>query len=153
MEGVEERLEQARERAQKEREQLLKDVKREAKAQLFEAGIRLELAERGALYPQDLPYTELVGVLVKLVRQFKGFSESELARRSGVTLETISRLEHGKHKPQRRTVMKLADALEVQPKQVDPDQVFWGWPGYAEVSTREAEKEREQARIDREKVK
>jgi len=46
-------------------------------------------------------------------REAKGWSQSELSRRSGVRLATISEIEHGKIVPNLRTVCKLADALGV----------------------------------------
>jgi len=41
----------------------------------------------------------------------RGNVETELARRSGVRLETISRLESGKHTPRQETLLKLDRAL------------------------------------------
>jgi DNA-binding XRE family transcriptional regulator len=40
-----------------------------------------------------------------------GWTQTELARRAGVRLETISRLESGKHVPRRETLLKLDRAL------------------------------------------
>ncbi len=40
-----------------------------------------------------------------------GWTQTELARRSGVRLETISRIESGKHTPRRETLLKLDRAL------------------------------------------
>lgn len=41
----------------------------------------------------------------------RGWTQTELARRSGVRLETISRIESGKHIPRQETLMKLDRAL------------------------------------------
>jgi ribosome-binding protein aMBF1 (putative translation factor) len=41
----------------------------------------------------------------------RGWTQTELARRSGVRLETISRIEAGKHVPRRETLLKLDRAL------------------------------------------
>ena len=41
----------------------------------------------------------------------RGWTQTELARRSGVRLETISRIESGKHIPHRETLLKLDRAL------------------------------------------
>lgn len=41
----------------------------------------------------------------------RGWTQTELARRSGVRLETISRLEAGKHVARRETILKLDRAL------------------------------------------
>lgn len=41
----------------------------------------------------------------------KGWTQTELARRSGVRLETISRIESGKHIPRQETLLKIERAL------------------------------------------
>jgi transcriptional regulator with XRE-family HTH domain len=41
----------------------------------------------------------------------RGWTQTELARRSGVRLETISRIDSGKHIPRRETLLKLDRAL------------------------------------------
>ena len=43
-----------------------------------------------------------------------GWTQTELARRSGVRLETISRIETGKHIPRRETLLKLDRALDTK---------------------------------------
>lgn len=40
-----------------------------------------------------------------------GWTQTELARRSGVRLETIGRIESGKHVPRQETLLKLDRAL------------------------------------------
>ena len=40
-----------------------------------------------------------------------GWTQTELARRSGIRLETISRIESGKHVPRRETLLKIERAL------------------------------------------
>jgi ribosome-binding protein aMBF1 (putative translation factor) len=46
-------------------------------------------------------------------RRALGWSQIELARRAGVRVETLSRLEHGKHSASAATVDKLRRALDV----------------------------------------
>jgi transcriptional regulator with XRE-family HTH domain len=41
----------------------------------------------------------------------RGWTQTELARRSSVRLETISRIESGKHAPRQETLLKLDRAL------------------------------------------
>jgi len=41
----------------------------------------------------------------------RGWRQTELARRSGARLETISRIESGKHIPRQETLLKLDRAL------------------------------------------
>ena len=49
----------------------------------------------------------------KLIRARRalGWTQAELARRAGVRVETLNRLEHGKHSPNVATVDKLSRAL------------------------------------------
>jgi len=57
-----------------------------------------------------------LGIRLREVREFKGWSQAELARRSGVAQSIISRIEAGDqesvHLP---SLEKLARALEVDP--------------------------------------
>ena len=41
----------------------------------------------------------------------RGWTQTELARRSGVRLETVRRIESGKHAPREETLLKLDHAL------------------------------------------
>lgn len=143
---------------QEQRAKLLERLKKAARAEIFTNAIRLDMAERGALGPKELAEAELVGILVKHLRLFQGLSAVELAERSGVSLETISRVENGKHKPQKKTVEKLAEALGVKPKHLDPDVVFEHWPDIyqpflseRDVVEWELERESWQTRMEREK--
>jgi len=45
-----------------------------------------------------------------------GFTQKELARRSGVRLETICRIEGGKQKPIQETIVRLDAALSAVPR-------------------------------------
>jgi transcriptional regulator with XRE-family HTH domain len=52
------------------------------------------------------------------------FSQAELARRSGLHVLTISRLEAGRAKPSTRTVRALAGALSIPPGELaTPEEV------------------------------
>jgi transcriptional regulator with XRE-family HTH domain len=53
---------------------------------------------------------------LKVVREDQGWSQRDLAARSGVAQNTISQLERGERKAMPSTVRKLADALEVVPQ-------------------------------------
>ena len=50
----------------------------------------------------------------KLVRRRAaiGITQAQLAQRAGVRPETISRIEGGKHRPQRATLLKIDAALD-----------------------------------------
>jgi transcriptional regulator with XRE-family HTH domain len=49
------------------------------------------------------------------VRRQKFLSQDELAKRAGVSKNTIHRLENGLNLAQGRTLRRLAEALEVEP--------------------------------------
>lgn len=68
-------------------------------------------------YPQGRREVQEVPSLERLraVREAKSLSLAELAERSGVSKNTIYRLEHGAPEPYPSTVRKLSEALGVQP--------------------------------------
>jgi transcriptional regulator with XRE-family HTH domain len=51
---------------------------------------------------------------LKQLRAERGITQAVLARRAGVTLSYIGRLETGRHDPQLSTLTKLANALKVR---------------------------------------
>ena len=51
---------------------------------------------------------------LKQLRAERGITQAVLARRAGVTLSYIGRLETGRHDPQLSTLNKLANALKVR---------------------------------------
>ena len=55
---------------------------------------------------------------LKKLRESKGLSQRELARRSGVTTATINHLERGNNRPSLKDAKKLADALALDPKEL-----------------------------------
>jgi len=126
--------------AQQGKERTLKKLKKALRAEIFTNTVRLEIAERGALSPDELTRAERVGILVRAIRHWRGMSEAELGRQSGLSAETISRLENGKHTPREKTVVRLAEALGVPRKQLDADVVFGRWPAIYQtiLSEREA---------------
>ncbi|HQU41690.1 MAG: hypothetical protein B7Z73_02105 [Planctomycetia bacterium 21-64-5] len=58
--------------------------------------------------------SDLLDAVRRLIRARRalGWSQIELARRAGVRVETLSRLEHGKHSASAATVDKLQRALD-----------------------------------------
>jgi DNA-binding XRE family transcriptional regulator len=64
----------------------------------------------------NFPAVEAARVLLarKIIRQRRaaGLTQAELAKRAGVRVETLSRLEHAKHSPNVATVDKIVRALE-----------------------------------------
>jgi DNA-binding XRE family transcriptional regulator len=64
----------------------------------------------------NYPAVEAARVLLarKIIRRRRaaGLTQAELAKQSGVRVETLSRLEHAKHSPNVATVDKIVHALD-----------------------------------------
>jgi transcriptional regulator with XRE-family HTH domain len=58
----------------------------------------------------------ILRALVRRVREEKGMTREDLARRSGVSRNAIARLELGEREPSVRTLAGLARALGIQPE-------------------------------------
>lgn len=52
---------------------------------------------------------------LKLERQERCMSQSDLATAAGITTATVSRLESGYHQAMPRTIRRLAEALDLKP--------------------------------------
>ncbi len=63
-------------------------------------------------------FTEVDRLQLRRLRQEQALSLRDLARRSGVAYDTINRLELGKQDAQPRTIRRLANALNVQPREL-----------------------------------
>jgi transcriptional regulator with XRE-family HTH domain len=61
---------------------------------------------------------EVNGVKLRELREDRTLSMQELAERAGVHRHTILRLENNQGGAQPRTIRKLAEALEVEPKEL-----------------------------------
>ena len=57
---------------------------------------------------------------IKSLRKSKGFTQEELAQRTGLPQSHISKLENGKHSPSAMTLEKIARALGVPTAELDP---------------------------------
>ena len=55
-----------------------------------------------------------VADMVELNRMRKGFSQTRLAKLAGVSQPVIARIESGEHSPTIETLIKLADALDIE---------------------------------------
>ncbi|MEH7215749.1 helix-turn-helix transcriptional regulator [Priestia megaterium] len=77
--------------------------------------LRQELAKED---PELYISLEIVGKLMA-ARDRKGFSQRKLSEMSGVPQKTISRIENGIDIPKMQTLLKLANALELQFSLVD----------------------------------
>ncbi len=60
------------------------------------------------------PTHERLIVKLRALREQRGFSQADLAVKSGVSREYIARLETGHHDPSLSTLVKLAEALKVR---------------------------------------
>ena len=56
---------------------------------------------------------------LKELRLKSFISQADLAEKAGIATETINRLERGKRKPSFRTIHKLAEALGVEPGEIN----------------------------------
>jgi transcriptional regulator with XRE-family HTH domain len=54
---------------------------------------------------------------LKQLRVRAGWTQEDLSERTGLSLATIGALEHGRRSPHASTVVKLADALRLNPAQ------------------------------------
>ena len=56
----------------------------------------------------------MIGQKIKKIRQRRGFSQEKLARRTDISLNTLTKIESGFTKqPSFQTIVKLARALEI----------------------------------------
>jgi transcriptional regulator with XRE-family HTH domain len=55
-----------------------------------------------------------IGQRLKEERQFRGWSQRDLARETGVNTDTISGIETGQHEPRPSTLRKLAEGLGIE---------------------------------------
>ncbi len=70
-----------------------------------------------------------VGERIRQVREQKVWGQAELARKAGVSANTLYRIETGRHAPRAVTIRKLAQALGVS-----PETLAWSLPrGLAEA--------------------
>lgn len=58
---------------------------------------------------------------IKLVRTNKGVSQTELSLRSNLSQSFIANIEKGKKQPSVLTLIRIADALQVNPKDFFPE--------------------------------
>ncbi len=56
--------------------------------------------------------------LLRDIREQKFLTQEELAQKAGLVVVTINRIEKGRQKPRFKTIRKLAEALEVEPREI-----------------------------------
>jgi transcriptional regulator with XRE-family HTH domain len=63
-----------------------------------------------------------IGTRVKHVRERALLTQEELAKRAGIGLNTLNRIEKDHTEPRFRTIRKIARALDVDPKDLLPEE-------------------------------
>jgi DNA-binding XRE family transcriptional regulator len=61
-----------------------------------------------------------IGCRIKEEREKSGITQEDLANAAGLTQSHVSRLETGQHSPAWRTLEKIAEALKIEARQLDP---------------------------------
>ncbi|WBH15817.1 helix-turn-helix domain-containing protein [Sphingomonas radiodurans] len=69
-----------------------------------------------------------VGTEICRLREVRGWTKAELAARSGLLRETISRIETGKRPPRADTLLRLARILLADQDDVELSDIVPGWP-------------------------
>ncbi len=62
--------------------------------------------------------TEVDGAKLRRLRTERALSQEDLERVTGIAASTISNLERGKRGAQHRTLRRLAEALDVEPREL-----------------------------------
>ena len=65
-------------------------------------------------------WTKHVGQKIKEFRELAKLNQTELAEKAGLTQSHISRLERAEHSPTNFTLEKIANALSIEVRQLDP---------------------------------
>jgi len=59
-----------------------------------------------------------IGVMLRTARERRGWSGRELSRRAGVSLSTISYIEHGHHATTFDVMMRVCHAMRLDPREI-----------------------------------
>lgn len=65
-----------------------------------------------------------IGEKIARLRREREWTQKELASRAGITQNQVSRIEKGKTQPRRSTIETVAEALEVDPEDLEHSPVF-----------------------------
>jgi transcriptional regulator with XRE-family HTH domain len=57
---------------------------------------------------------------VRAFRKLKGFTQDELAQRMGVSIAILGAIERGSRKAEPRMIQKIAEALNIDPVELNP---------------------------------
>ncbi|NCP03426.1 MAG: transcriptional regulator [Nitrospirae bacterium CG_4_9_14_3_um_filter_53_35] len=73
-------------------------------------------ARKRAEFVPAKPHAKLTtGEVIRMLRELKGWTQAELARRSGISATNISLLENGKVEIGKKRVEQIAKAFDVHP--------------------------------------
>ncbi len=92
-----------------------------------------------------------IGARVRAVREGRALTQQEVAERSGLGPEQISRIENGRRRPRAKTLRKLAEALGVAvEKLTGAEELLSGGAVFAAQAPRDADAKetRERPRFD-----
>ncbi|MHB1004079.1 MAG: helix-turn-helix domain-containing protein [Chloroflexota bacterium] len=59
-----------------------------------------------------------IGQMIRTTRERKVLGQNELARKAGISINTLYRIEAGMHKPRPATIRKIAEALGIPPEEL-----------------------------------
>ena len=66
---------------------------------------------------EDIFYKKL-GVRIKQLRENAGLTQEKLAEKSGISLDYMGKIEVSINKPGLKTILKLANALKIEPYKI-----------------------------------
>jgi transcriptional regulator with XRE-family HTH domain len=67
---------------------------------------------------EPLEAKKLIGLRIKSLRRSEGLSQEELAERMGISSKYLSSIERGKENPTLDTLIRLANALKIEPSEI-----------------------------------
>jgi transcriptional regulator with XRE-family HTH domain len=106
------------------------------------------VSETGPKHPYKTGPVDRLAKRVAAARRRAGLTQAELAEASGVTDETISRIERGRYEPAVSTLFRLAEALDVSLDQLAREHDRERGPSSRAASTASPIVRRLRARID-----
>lgn len=68
-----------------------------------------------------MPVVVYVGENLRRIRTLNALTQEQLAQRAGVQAATVARIERDEREPHMTTIRKLADALDVHPRELVED--------------------------------
>jgi transcriptional regulator with XRE-family HTH domain len=68
-----------------------------------------------------MPAVVYIGDNLRRIRTLNALTQEQLAKRAGVQMVTVARIERDEREPHMTTIRKLADALAVHPRELVGD--------------------------------